>query len=201
MSCVAIIPARGGSQRIPGKNKRPFFGRPIIAYSIDAAIGSGLFDRVIVSSDDHEILSIAEFYDAEAMPRPTEWARNEVGTQEVTANVLREIWAKTGKLPDLACCIYPTAPLMCIEHLAVGHTWVMHNNRMFSFSVGTEPLADAGQFYWGWAPAFTNNVPLLGPNTAMIPIDKSRVCDINTMEDWTRAEEMYKLLMRNPLGT
>ena len=81
MSCVAIIPARGGSKRIPRKNIKPFAGKPIIAYSIEAALQSRLFDRVIVSTDDREIAAVAESFGAEVpFSRPPELADDHAGT-------------------------------------------------------------------------------------------------------------------------
>ena len=112
MSCVAIIPARGGSKRIPRKNIRPFVGKPIIGYSIEAALQSQLFDRVIVSTDDAEIASVAKAYGAEVpFFRPAELADDFTGTNAVVKQCLE--WLNTQKYPvDYACCIYATAPFV-----------------------------------------------------------------------------------------
>jgi len=190
MGAVAIIPARGGSTRIPGKNIKPFHGKPIIAYSIETAQRSGLFDRVIVSTDSDEIAQVARQYGAEVLMRSSDMAHNDVGTQDVMGYVLCE---QLSLADGLACCIYPTAPLMQAGDLTVGHMCLMEGSR-YAMSVGDAPLADAGQWYWGHVTNFIWRVPLIHWRTAMVPIPASRVCDINTFDDWIRAEELYKKL-------
>lgn len=89
---VAVIPARGGSKRIPRKNIKPFHGKPLIAYSIEAALKSGLFEQVIVSTDDEEIAQIAQEYGAKVpFLRPKELADDYCGTQEVVSHALSEL--------------------------------------------------------------------------------------------------------------
>src|SRR5438270_12846523 len=119
MSAVAIITARGGSRRIPRKNIRPFLGRPIIAYSIEAALGSGLFDEVMVSTDDDEIAAVAEEHGA-AVPFRRSAAMSD--DHATTADVLQEVlgeYGGRGRSFDHACCIYPTAPFVTAERLRV----------------------------------------------------------------------------------
>lgn len=112
MSVVAIITARGGSKRIPRKNIKEFCGKPIIAYSIEAALNSGIFDEVMVSTDDEEIARIAESYGAEVpFLRSAEKADDHAPTIEVIKEVLEE-YKKLGEEFDYACCIYPTAPFI-----------------------------------------------------------------------------------------
>jgi N-acylneuraminate cytidylyltransferase len=190
MVAVAVIPARGGSTRIPGKNIKPFHGKPIIAYSIETAHSSGLFDRIIVSTDSDEIAQVARQYDAEVLMRPADMAHNDVGTQAVMRYVLGE---QLSLVSGLACCIYPTAPLMLEEDLFYGCGQVNYGAR-YAMSVGDAPLADAGQWYWGRVSSFVEELPLIHPRTAMVPIPSDRVCDINTFDDWNRAEELYKKL-------
>ena len=188
---ICIIPARSGSTRIPGKNIKLFHGKPIIAYSIETAKESGLFDQIIVSSDHTEIIDIAMEYGAtDYHDRSDEMAANEVGTQEVVKDVLLNL-----EITKYVCCIYPTAPLMSVNDLKHGE-YVLNDQGYleYAFSVGINPLCDAGQFYWGWARAFLDGVPLIDSHTAMIPIAPERVCDINTMDDWERAERMYESL-------
>jgi len=189
MSAIAIIPARGGSRRIPMKNVREFHGKPIIAYSIDIARTSGLFERVYVSTDSTEIAEVAEACGAGVLMRPEHMARNEVGTQAVMQHHLLT-------MPDveIACCIYATAPLMCVEDLRTGFSVVLDHSCNYAFSVNIDPLFDAGQFYWGWANAFRAGEPLVSSCSCMVPIEPERVCDINTMDDWHRAERMYEQL-------
>ena len=110
MRRICIIPARGGSKRIPKKNIKLFLGKPIIAYSIEAALNSGLYDKVIVSTDDEEIKKIAESYNAEVPFLRSEKNSNDFAT---TVDVLLEVLEKLIELNlryDVATCIYPTAP-------------------------------------------------------------------------------------------
>lgn len=111
-SCVVIIPARGGSKRIPKKNIREFCGKPIIAYSIEAALESGLFDEVMVSTDDHEIAEISKKYGA-CVPflRSSETANDYATTSDVLLEVLDE-YKRRGIKYDFGCCIYATAPFV-----------------------------------------------------------------------------------------
>lgn len=112
MSTIAIITARGGSKRIPRKNIRPFLGKPIIAYSIETALKSGLFDEVMVSTDDDEIAAVARQYGA-SVPflRSAETANDFANTADVLTEVLAH-YAANGSIFNAACCLYPTAPLV-----------------------------------------------------------------------------------------
>ena len=121
MGAVAIIPARGGSKRIPRKNIREFLGKPIIAYSIEAALGSGLFDEVMVSTDDAEIAEVAVRYGAKVPFMRSHEASDDFAT---TAAVLNEVLLKyksEGRVFDKACCLYPTAPLVGKAALVAAH--------------------------------------------------------------------------------
>lgn len=188
---IAIIPARGGSQRIPGKNKRLFHGKPIIQYSIELAKHeNSMFDFVIVSTDDPEIRDIATGMGVAVHERSPELARNIVGTQEVAAEVVRwagNMWTQ----PEYACVIYPTAPMALASDLWRGLEQVAHKGHEFAFSVGAHPLRDAGQWYWGRAQSFLERRPLIATYTAMVPIEEGRVCDINVERDWRQAEDLY----------
>lgn len=115
---VAIITARGGSKRIPHKNIKEFCGKPILAYSIEAALASGVFDRVMVSTDDEEIAEVARKYGAEVPFMRSEKTANDYAT---TKDVLEEVLAeyeKRGEHFDTLCCIYPTAPFITPDRLA-----------------------------------------------------------------------------------
>jgi pseudaminic acid cytidylyltransferase len=117
MNCIAIITARGGSKRIPRKNIRLFSGKPIIAYSIEAAKQSGLFQEIMVSTDDEEIGAIAKQFGALVPFLRSAETANDYAT---TANVLKEVLSKyqqQGKFFDIACCIYPTAPFITANKL------------------------------------------------------------------------------------
>lgn len=117
MKKVAIITARGGSKRIPRKNIKEFCGKPILAYSIEAALHSGVFDKVMVSTDDQEIARIAEQYGAEVpFYRSEQTANDYATTNDVLLEVLEEL-SKRGEQYELACCIYPTAPFVTSQKL------------------------------------------------------------------------------------
>ena len=117
---IAVIPARGGSKRIPRKNIRDFCGKPIIAYSIEAAIASGLFDHIIVSTDDEEIASIAKAFGAEVpFMRPADIADDYTGTDAVVKHAIQ--WYQEQKYSiSLVCCIYATSPLVDPVYLKEG---------------------------------------------------------------------------------
>ncbi|MCF7822814.1 MAG: pseudaminic acid cytidylyltransferase [Candidatus Marinimicrobia bacterium] len=118
MKKIAIIPARGGSKRIPKKNIMDFFGKPILAYSIEAAIGSNLFDEIMVSTDNPEIAEIAQKYGASI---PFMRSDENADDHATTASVLKEVifeYDKVGLNYDHLCCIYPAAPLITASKLA-----------------------------------------------------------------------------------
>ena len=120
MRNLCIIPARGGSKRIPRKNIRDFLGKPIIAYSIEAALNSGLFEEVMVSTDDKEIAEIAQKYGAKVPFFRSEENANDFAT---TADVIKEViadYTKTDKEFDNFCCCYPTAPFISSSRLHEG---------------------------------------------------------------------------------
>ncbi|MBQ1849868.1 MAG: pseudaminic acid cytidylyltransferase [Lachnospiraceae bacterium] len=117
MRKLAIITARGGSKRIPRKNIKPFLGKPIIAYSIEAALQSGIFDTVMVSTDDEEIAEIAKQYGAEVpFLRSAEASNDHATTNDVLLEVL-DAYEKIGQSYDFACCLYPTAPFVTARKL------------------------------------------------------------------------------------
>lgn len=200
MKAAAIIPARGGSRRIPGKNIRPFHGRPIICYSIDTAIRSGLFEAgVWVSTEDPEIARVAWDAGAKVHPRQKELAENDVGTQQVVAAVAHALWP-AGASPDALCCIYPCAPLMTVGDLRVGYGMLASGITPYVYTVGPDGV-DAGQWYWGTTGAFLADVPLDTPaHRAMTSqhyrLPAERTCDVNTFEDWERAHWLYRDMLQ-----
>lgn len=224
---IAVIPARGGSKRIPRKNIKPFRGKPIIAWSIEAAKASGLFDHVIVSTDDAEISEVAQRHGAEApFVRPAELANDHAGTIEVIAHGVR--WAlDRGWRLEAACCIYPTAPFLQVEDMAQGLEAIASGKWSYAFPVtdfsapifrsfriaangGVEmffpehfttrsqdlPVAwhDAGQFYWGRTQAWLRGERFFEPHSYPVKLPRWRVHDIDTPEDWARAELFHKVL-------
>jgi len=132
---IAVIPARGGSKRIPRKNIKPFCGKPMIAWSIKAAKESGLFDRIIVSTDDAEIAEVARAWGAETpFVRPPELSNDFAGTTEVVAHATQ--WALNEGLElDAVCCIYATAPLIQAEDLRNGLRVLESGSWDYAFSV------------------------------------------------------------------
>jgi len=222
---IAVIPARGGSRRIPGKNIRAFAGKPIIAYSIESAVESALFDRIIVSTDDPRIAAVAVALGAEApFLRPATLADDHTGTNAVVKHAVA--WAiAQGCAVTHACCIYATAPFIQANTLREGLAKLIASNKAFAFSVtsfphpiqralrlgpeGTvEPMHrehmftrsqdlepvyhDAGQFYWGTVEAFLNDVETFSPASVAIVLPRLLVQDIDTEEDWHRAELLYR---------
>lgn len=134
---LAVIPARGGSKRIKGKNVREFAGKPIIARSIELAIQSGLFDRVIVSTDSESIADIAKSYGAEVpFLRSKELADDFATTNEVVKDAIEKL-KEQGHLFQYVCCIYATAPLLQESFLRKGLTLLEQSGADFVFSVCT----------------------------------------------------------------
>jgi pseudaminic acid cytidylyltransferase len=229
---LAIIPARGGSKRIPRKNIKPFGGKPMIAWSIAAAQQSGCFDRIIVSTDDAEIAQVAQAYGAEApFARPPEISDDYTGTITVVAHAVA--WQNQhGAQAQDVCCIYATAPFVQAADLQRGLESLQSSGADYAFSVtsyafpiqrairitaqqrvemfqpehfGTrsqdleEAWHDAGQFYWGKASAWLAGIPLFSQDAAPVPLLRHRVQDIDTPEDWYRAEWLFEA-MQHELG-
>lgn len=137
---VAIIPARGGSKRIPGKNVKPFVGKPIIAWAIEAAKSAGIFDRIIVTTDSEEIALIANKYGAETpFVRPPELSDDHTPTAPVIAHCL-EWLAERGSPAHYACCIYATAPFVRAAFIKQGYELLVTRQVSSVFSVTTFPF-------------------------------------------------------------
>jgi pseudaminic acid cytidylyltransferase len=164
MTRLAIIPARGGSKRIPRKNIRNFFGKPIIAYSIEIAHRSGLFDEVMVSTDDEEIGKVAKSYGASVpFMRSARNADDFATTMDVLKEVEADYKTKLNRSFDYICCIYPTAPLIKKERLIAGLNTLFENNLdavfpivPFSYPIwrGLEIVDDKIKMLW---PDFLNS--------------------------------------------
>jgi pseudaminic acid cytidylyltransferase len=137
---IAIIPARGGSKRIPRKNIKSFCGKPIIAYSIQAAQTSGLFDRIIVTTDDEEIANVARSYGAEIpFMRPYELSDDHTATIPVIAHAIRAL-QEQGDSIDAACCIYATAPFVRSEDIQNAYKALITHHKEYAFPVTTFPF-------------------------------------------------------------
>ncbi|WP_394249712.1 pseudaminic acid cytidylyltransferase [Vibrio profundi] len=137
---IAIIPARGGSKRIPRKNIKPFHGKPMIAYSIEAAKASGCFDKVIVSTDDSEIAEVAKKYGAEVpFLRPTDISDDYATTMDVMEHAIR--WCKSeGWHVEAVCCLYATAPFVLPADLQKGYELICDTSVQFAFSATSFPF-------------------------------------------------------------
>jgi N-acylneuraminate cytidylyltransferase/pseudaminic acid cytidylyltransferase len=221
---LCVIPARGGSKRIPKKNIKYFCGKPLIAYSIEKAKKSGLFEKIIVSTDSKEIANVAKDYGAEILWRPAKLADDYSGSVEVFEHAVGRL--NKNKDFEYACMIYPTAPFLEIKYLKEGFEKLKESDACYSFAATTydfpiwrgfeivdgkakmffpefmdkrsqdlkEAFHDAGQFYWKRVSCdkkfrFDENIPILIP--------RYLVQDIDTMEDFIRAELMYKVLKSN----
>jgi pseudaminic acid cytidylyltransferase len=135
---IAVIPARGGSKRIPRKNLRPFAGKPIIAYSIEAARDARLFDRIVVSTDDAEIAQAARTWGAETpFTRPAALSDDFTGTHAVAAHALTTLVDRTDLERTLACCLYPTAPFVTPDDLRRGFDLLNRSGKSFVFTATT----------------------------------------------------------------
>lgn len=201
MRRLALIPARGGSRRLPRKNIREFAGRPIIAWSIEAARQSGLFSRIVVSTDDAEIGEVAGAWGADALARPLELADDAVGTQEVARQVVADL-ARTDEWYERVCVIYATAPLMLADDLRVGLEALDSAPEQIGYVMPVPddpaPLSDPGQWYWCRTAALLRGWPLRGLRALTLPIPPGRVCDINTAEDLDRARGLFDRMVPHP---
>ncbi|TDO16636.1 MULTISPECIES: pseudaminic acid cytidylyltransferase [Halomonas] len=221
---ICVIPARGGSKRIPRKNIREFAGKPMIAWSIQAALASGCFSRVIVSTDDDEIAALAEAHGAEVpFRRPAQLADDHTVTIPVIAHAID--WLREqGEAPRAVCCLYATAPFVQADDLKTGLSALQGDDVDYAFSVTSyafpiqralrltpegrvamfqpehfttrsqdleEAWHDAGQFYWGRAEAWRAGTPIFTERAVPVRLPRHRVQDIDTPEDWLRAEWLF----------
>jgi len=140
VTSLAVIPARGGSKRIPRKNIRPFCGKPMIAWSIEAALAADCFDDVIVSTEDDEIAEVARAFGA-AVPfrRPDRLADDYVITVDVISHAI-EAYAQGAARPEYVCCLYATAPFVTPDDLRRGHDLIVGQDLDYAFSVTSFPF-------------------------------------------------------------
>jgi N-acylneuraminate cytidylyltransferase len=224
---LAVIPARGGSKRIPRKNIKLFGGKPMIAWSIEAAIQSECFDRIIVSTDDAEIADVAQAHGAEVpFVRPPELSDDQTATIPVVAHAIQWVSQQFGPV-ELACCLYATAPFIQSKDLQQGLNALQQSDALYALTVTNfaapiqrsfritqqqriemfnpdqyntrsqdleEAYHDAGQFYWGRAEAWLSSTPLHSEFAIPLLLPRYRVQDIDTMDDWIRAEMMFEIL-------
>lgn len=228
---IAVIPARGGSKRIPRKNIKPFAGKPMIAYAIDAALASGLFEHVVVTTDDEEIAEISREFGAKTpFVRPPELADDYTATVPVVSHAITAC-ENLGWQIEFVCCIYPGVPFIQVADLKAGLELLKTSSSDYCFPVTEFPSAiqralkrkqdgsmapiypeheltrtqdlemafhDAGQFYWGGKQAWLSNARLHSSSVG-IAIPQWRVVDIDTNDDWARAELIYQALLEKSL--
>lgn len=223
---LAIIPARGGSKRIPRKNIKDFCGKPMIAWSIEAALQSNCFDHVIVSTDDHEIAEIAIKHGATApFMRPKEISDDFTGTNAVIAHAI-DFFENNGTVIDIVACIYATAPFLKSSHI-IEAIRALEEKKEIDYAVtitkyhfpiqralrmlddGTmqlrEPIHatsrsqdleeyfhDAGQLYCGRPSSFKKHQTVFLSKVHPILLNPKNVQDIDTLDDWERAEAIFK---------
>jgi pseudaminic acid cytidylyltransferase len=223
---IAMIPARGGSKRIPRKNIKLFDGKPMIAHAITAAIASGLFEHVVVSTDDEEIASISRDWGAETpFVRPDELSNDYTATVPVVAHGIQACRA-LGWTFEYVCCIYPGVPFIQTDDLRGALDLLNQTQTDYCFPVTEFPSSiqralrrlddgqmqpfspqfeltrtqdlemayhDAGQYYWGHSRAWLENAKIHSSGVGYL-IPNWRVVDIDTPEDWKRAEFLFKSL-------
>jgi N-acylneuraminate cytidylyltransferase len=224
---ICIIPARGGSKRIPGKNIKDFNGKPIIAYSIKAAIDSDCFDQIIVSTDNNEIAEVAKHYGA-IVPfvRPYKLSNDYTETIPVVRHAIE--WLEhNDNVVSYVCCLYATAPFIRPQTILNAYQQLIDTKADYCFSVTKFPFPiqralkidngnkvdmfypkhyktrsqdleesyhDAGQFYWGNAKSFKDELQIFSKSSTPYILPRYLVQDIDTLEDWEMAENMHKSL-------
>ncbi len=220
---LAVIPARGGSKRIPRKNVKPFAGRPMIAYAIGAAREAGVFDHILVSTDDEEIAAVARSHGADVpFMRPLALADDHAGTGPVVVHAIAQAQA-AGWAVEQVCCIYPGVPLLRAADLRAALAMLAEGPADFVFPVlrfespvqralrfdhagcvaplypehltmRTQDLVpafhDAGQFYWGTVAAWQSGRSAHAGGRGLV-LAADRAVDIDTPDDWARAEALF----------
>lgn len=229
MNNLAIIPARGGSKRIPIKNIRLFFGKPIIAYSIETALQSQLFAEIMVSTDDERIADVARSYGAQVpFMRSAENSDDHATTMQVLQEVVKA-YKHRGQIFEHICCIYPTAPLMQIQQLRQGYEeLICHEvNAVFPVAAFSYPIwrglvqneeGKAQLIFPEHANSRSQDLPLayhdagqwywlraeaighpIFANARFIQLNETEIQDIDTLQDWKMAELKYEYLRRESL--
>jgi N-acylneuraminate cytidylyltransferase len=222
--CLAIIPARGGSKRIPRKNVRPFMGKPMMKYAIDAALECGLFSEVMVSTDDTEIADIAKQAGANVpFMRSAKTSDDYASTADVLLEVLEQYHA-LGRTFETLCCVYPCVPFITSETLRhafrefegydalipvckypVPVEWALKIEEGYllprdaqALNIRSQDLIpkyhDAGMFYFSTVDSLAATQSLLPKGTRALIVDEMECQDIDTLADWEMAELKYQLL-------
>lgn len=224
MSILAIIPARGGSKRIPRKNIKEFCGKPIVEYSIHAALSAGIFSEVMVSTDDEIIAEIAKKAGA-SVPffRGAEASSDFATTADVLIEVL-DCYQGLGQTFDEVCCIYPTAPFVTAQKLRTGYELLQQGDSVMPVVKYSYPIQrsihikedlvymnwpehvntrsqdleemyhDCGQFYFLKVEALRKTKALFTEKTVPYIMSDLEVQDIDNLEDWKIAELKFRLM-------
>ena len=223
MKNLCIIPARGGSKRIPRKNVKPFMGKPIVAYSIENAIATGLFDEIMVSTDDPEIIAVAKQYGASVPFVRSEKTANDYAT---LADVLHEVlnmYADQGKDFDNMCCMLATCPLVKPSYITEAYEKLINSDFIsvypivqFSYPIlRSLKMDEQGEVSMNWpeyaktrsqdlAAAYHDSGTFYWHKIALwqtgvrksagIVIEEDLVQDIDTEQDWRMAEMKFQIL-------
>ncbi len=224
MGNLCIIPARGGSKRIPRKNIKDFLGKPILAYSIEKALKSGLFEEVMVSTDDTEIAEVARDYGAKV---PFVRSKKNADDFATTMDVINEVvynYKEKGRIFENICCIYATSPLIRIQDLKEGLTKLEVGKLdsvfpivPFSYPIWRSlkvegervtmnweehkqarsqdlPMAYHDAGQWYWVACSKANTELFTDNTGYVLLEEDQVQDIDHEQDWVMAELKYEKL-------
>lgn len=224
MSNIAIITARGGSKRIPRKNIKNFMGKPIIAYVIEAALKSNIFEEVMVSTDDTEIANIAKMFGA-SVPflRSSESASDTATTFDVVNEVIIE-YKKRHKNFETLCCLYPCSPFLTSSTLKAAYEKMQNYDAIMPVAKYPVPIEwamkikdgllcpydraaqnmrsqdietkyyDVGMFYFCKTDKLYENNSLIPNKTAAYIISEAECQDIDTLDDWEMAELKYRIL-------
>jgi pseudaminic acid cytidylyltransferase len=223
---VAVIPARGGSKRIPRKNVRPLLGVPLLVRTLRVVQECGVFDRVVVSTDDDEVAALAREAGAEVpFRRPAALSDDHTGTRPVIQHAIGQLERDRGSPLGLVCCVYATAVFTTAADLVKARDLLVETAASFVFTATTFPAPiqralrrlpdgscemfepehrltrsqdleeayhDAGQFYWGTRDAWLGDEPTFGRSSRLFVLPRWRVQDIDSEEDWQRAELMLR---------
>lgn len=225
---LAVIPARGGSKRIPRKNILPFRGVPLLTRTVQMLLACGVFDLVVVSTDDEEIAAIGREAGATVpFMRPAELARDTTPTRPVLQHAITAVEEHVGRPVTTMCSVYPAAVFVTAADIVAAHDRLIDQDADFVFAAAPFPAPvqramrmdadgrpsmldpaqsltrsqdlaeayhDAGQFYWGRRAAWFGAASVLDADSRLHVIPHWRVQDIDTPDDWIRAELLHQLI-------
>lgn len=224
MNNVCVIPARGGSSRIPRKNIKTFCGKPIISWVIESATKSQCFSDIFVSTDDLEIADISKQFGANILHRNEKLSSNFATINDVMSDICYNYKFKTQ--PSSVCCLFATAPFISPKHIRLGLDLLQDKNYVFTVSeLITSPLRsfnlrgnkfssmyspqhsfsrtqdlekfyfDAGQMYWGSFDSWLQSMPIYTAHSNVIQLSRNEFIDIDTEDDWSLAELIFKNIL------